>query len=178
MSSTTEFSTTDVTGATSSTLKLPAIAPPSASPTPYIEPAPKQDAAAVPSSLGRRIRQLLYRLYPQVRLPERRRENRYPFPYLVKLTPLDRDLQTPLGPSVVVVGKHISEHGLGFYHPTPLPYRRVLAEISLGEGTAVLRTVMDLTWCRFTREGWYDGGGRFLDTVMLPLGEVTDVEEA
>lgn len=121
-----------------------------------------------PVPLRERIHFLLSRLYPQGHIPERRREARFPFPYLVRLTPVHMDGRTPIGPTVVVVGKHISEHGLGFYHPAPLPYRRVQAEILNGmEDGGSLCVLMDLTWCRFNREGWYDGGGRFLEMLSV-----------
>jgi hypothetical protein len=131
-------------------------------------PAPVTVTARVtPAPLRQRIHHLLSRLYPQGHCPERRREARYPFPYLVRLTPVGANGAT-VGPPVVVVGKHISEHGLGFYHPTPIPYRRVQAEVLGGsEDGANLNVMMDLTWCRFNREGWYDGGGRFLELVEI-----------
>jgi hypothetical protein len=68
-------------------------------------------------------------LYPRGNLIERRRENRYPYPYLVHLTPVGPDGLTPQGEPVVVVGKHLSDRGLGFYHPKPLPYRRMIASV-------------------------------------------------
>ena len=124
---------------------------------------------SAPPTLRQRIHHLLSRLYPQGRCPERRSESRFPFPYLVRLTPVNSEGKQ-LAPPVVVVGKHISEHGLGFYHPTPLPYRRVQAEILGGEEMHNLRVLMDLTWCRFNREGWYDGGGRFLEMLEVRSG--------
>ena len=51
---------------------------------------------------------LLSTLYPQHDLTERRHENRYPFPYLVQLTPVAEDGITPRGESVVVVGNTYS----------------------------------------------------------------------
>jgi hypothetical protein len=130
-----------------------------------------------PISLRQRIHHLLTRLYPHGRCPERRSESRFPFPYLVRLTPVRADGRTPLAPSVTVVGKHISEHGLGFYHPTPLPYRRVQAEILGGDDATNLCVLMDLTWCRFNREGWYDGGGRFLEMVAITRPERVEAPE-
>jgi hypothetical protein len=29
--------------------------------------------------------------------------------------------------------------------------------------------LVDLKWCRFTRHGWYESGGRFLQIVPSPL---------
>ena len=78
-----------------------------------------------------------------------------------------KDGRTPEGESLVVVGKHLSERGLGFYHPKPLPYRRVIA--SLESNGLWLGFLIDLKWCRFTRQGWYESGGRFLEVVPSPV---------
>ena len=110
---------------------------------------------------------LLGTLYPSGSLAERRGEQRYPYPYLVHLTPVADDGVTPTGEPLVVVGKHLSERGLGFYHPKPLPYRRVIASLENTDGNR-LSFLLDLNWCRFTRHGWYESGGRFLRTVTAP----------
>jgi len=78
---------------------------------------------------------LLSTLYPRKALAERRREQRYPFPGLIYLTPVAAAGAPPRGESLVVVGKHISERGLGFYHPQPLPYRRMIASMRPAMGT-------------------------------------------
>lgn len=111
---------------------------------------------------------LLSTLYPRVTVVERRRETRYPFPFLIHLTPVSDDGLTPCGENIVVVGKHVSEQGLGFYHPKPLPHRRVIASLE-GPRHGWYAFIMDLRWCRFTRQGWYESGGRFLEAVTLPL---------
>lgn len=114
------------------------------------------------------IQSLLATLYSRGSVVERRRESRYPFPYLVHLTPVGDDGLSPCGESVVVVGKHLSERGLGFYHPKPLPYRRMIATLESSTGTR-LGFIIDLSWCRFTKHGWYESGGRFLQSVLSPL---------
>jgi len=111
---------------------------------------------------------LLTTLYPRNDLMERRRDNRYPFPCLVHLTPLGKDGVSPEGETVVVVGKHLSEHGVGFYHQQPLPHRRMIASIEGPKGHW-FGFLLDLNWCRFTKEGWYESGGRFLETVLSPM---------
>ena len=111
---------------------------------------------------------LLGALYPRGDLAERRGEQRYPYPYLVHLTPVAADGVTAVGESLVVVGKHLSERGLGFYHPRPIAYRRVIASLETTSGTR-LGFLIDLNWCRFTRQGWYESGGRFLRAVTSPL---------
>ncbi len=111
---------------------------------------------------------VLTTLYPRNELGERRRANRYPFPYLVHLTPVDDDGLTPVGETIVVVGKHLSESGLGFYHPKPLPHRRMIVSIET-TGGGWLAFLIDLSWCRFTKQGWYESGGRFLQAVDSPV---------
>jgi hypothetical protein len=100
---------------------------------------------------------------------ERRRESRYPYPYPVHLTPVARDGQADVEETIVVLGKHLSEHGLDFYHREPLPHRRVIASLPDGENRWI-GLLLDLTWCRFSRHGWYDNGGRFLSVASSPLG--------
>lgn len=111
-----------------------------------------------------RVWELLHTLYPHNGLTERRSGNRYPFPYLVQLAPVAEDGVTALGETLVVVGKHLSERGLGFYHPHPLPHRRMIASLETGDGEW-LRFLIDLSWCRFIKRGWYESGGRFLRPV-------------
>jgi hypothetical protein len=110
---------------------------------------------------------LLSTLYPKVTVVERRRETRYPFPFLIYLTPVD-DAGTPCGESIVVVGKHVSERGLGFYHAKPIAHRRVVASLERPHD-GWYAFLIDLRWCRFTRQGWYESGGRFLESVCSPL---------
>jgi hypothetical protein len=113
---------------------------------------------------------LLTMLYPQHASMERRRGQRYPFPHLIQLTPVAHDGVTPVGPSVVVAGKHISENGLGFYHPQPLPHRRMIATLDAGHSRQ-LSFLVDISWCRFTRLHWYESGGQFLQAVDPPTTE-------
>ncbi len=108
---------------------------------------------------------LLTALYPRNDLLERRRDNRYPFPCLIHLTPVGKDGRSREAATVVVVGKHLSEHGFSFYHQSPLPYRRMVASLEGKRGQWV-RFLIDLKWCRFTKDGWYESGGRFLQAVL------------
>ncbi len=111
---------------------------------------------------------LVTTLLPREDLVERRREQRYPFPHLMHLTPVGDDGLTPEGETVVVVGKHLSERGLGFFHPQPLPYRRMIVSLQTGNGVW-LGFLIDLSWCRFTKQGWYESGGRFIQSVLSPI---------
>ncbi|HEX4130638.1 MAG TPA: hypothetical protein VHZ24_11400 [Pirellulales bacterium] len=103
---------------------------------------------------------LLAGMYPQIASVERRRDQRFPFPRLLLLTPVELETFNPIGPTVTAAGKHISESGIGFFHNEPLPYRWVIASIETGERLS-LGFLVDVSWCRFTRQGWYESGGRF-----------------
>lgn len=111
---------------------------------------------------------LLNSFYPQDGPVERRREHRHPFPRLVHLTPVGADGITPEGETIVVVGRDLSEHGLGFFHTKPIPYRRMIASIQ-APNEQWIGFLIDLRWCRFTRQGWYESGGRFLQSVLSPI---------
>ena len=139
---------------------------------PQLELFPEQ-VASKDEDVRTQVWALLTTLYPQREFLDRRREHRYPFPYLVHLTPVGEDGITPEGETTVVVGKHLSQRGLGFYHPKPLPHRRMIAAMESGGGTWIA-FLIDLTWCRFTRQHWYESGGRFLQSVPPPAGTPTE----
>ncbi|GAB6167064.1 hypothetical protein JCM19992_30640 [Thermostilla marina] len=122
--------------------------------------------SAVPVEIRSQVRGLVLSVYDPAELEERRCEQRFPFPFLIRISPVGDQGTSPIGPASVVVGKSISEAGLGFYHPKPLPYRRVIATLDTGERR--LSLLMDLRWCQFTRHGWYESGGRFLSIVDDP----------
>ena len=68
---------------------------------------------------------------------------------------------------MIVSGKHISETGLSFFHPEPLPYRLVAATLEKLDGTRC-EYVIDVGWCRFTQMGWYESGGKFVRQIEGP----------
>jgi hypothetical protein len=135
-------------------------------PQPPNSPRPPRQPAE--TELGARVRRELAALYRQGNGIERRRRGRSPYPYLVQLTPVGDDGITPEGPCLVVVGKDLSERGLAFYHPAPLPYRRMVALLETAGGTR-LAFLIDVTWCRFKRQGWYESGGRFVQATPVDL---------
>jgi hypothetical protein len=112
------------------------------------------------------VRELLAGMYPPGAF-ERRREQRYPLPKLIQLRPISADGATPLETAVIVSGKHISETGLSFFHPEPLPYRLVAAKLEKLDGTQC-EFVIDVGWCRFTQLGWYESGGKFVRQIDGP----------
>lgn len=110
---------------------------------------------------------LLTSLFPGADRVERRRSERFPYPRLVYLTPVAADGVTRVGETLVVAGKHLSERGLGFYHPKPLEHRRLVASLEKAPDEW-LHVLVDVSWCRFRRQGWYESGGRFLRCVPWP----------
>lgn len=117
-------------------------------------------AAPIDDRLRWQVRELLSGLYPAGPF-ERRSEQRFPLPKLIQLRPVGPDGRTPLGTPLTVSGKHISESGLSFFHPQPLPYRLVIASVEKVD-RARAEFLLDVDWCRFTQFGWYESGGRFV----------------
>ncbi len=113
-------------------------------------------------------REILAAVYPHGKETERRGERRYPYQQPIHLTPVGADGRTPAGESIVVTGKHLAEHGVGFFHQAPIPHRRMIASLRLPDGRW-LGVLLELAWCRFTGEGWYESGGRFLNIVPSPM---------
>lgn len=99
---------------------------------------------------------------------ERRTETRHPYPYPIHLTPVDRNGQPQVDQTFVVVGKHVSNHGVDFYYAQPVEWSKVIASFPVQNGRWI-GLMMELTWCRFSRHGWYDNGGRFVSVVDSPF---------
>jgi len=128
-------------------------------------PVTPKPGSAPEAQVRQTIRQLLADLYPPAPPLDRRRDVRYPFPQLIRLTPVGPDGQhLEMRHPIVVIGKHISERGLAFYHQEPLPYRRAIISFETRQKTWVA-FLIDLNWCRFNKLGWYEGGGRLLQRV-------------
>src|SRR5262245_6424624 len=75
--------------------------------------------------IGAAVRSMLGTQQMRVK-PERRREQRYPFPYPIRLTPVTADGCVAHADSIIVLGKHLSEHGVDFYYTEPVPHRHVI----------------------------------------------------
>jgi len=95
-------------------------------------------------------------------------EERFPYPYEVYLTPIDRQGHVLADETLCVRGKHISQHGLEFVHRELLPYRHMIASFH-SEETGWVGLLLELTWCRFVRRDTYENGGRFLRVLESPL---------
>jgi hypothetical protein len=127
-------------------------------------------------SLARQIRALVARLHPEVTV-ERRHDQRFAMPVLMKLTPLDTHHAPLEQMATIVVGKDISRSGISFFHERPLPFRWAIVSLehpAIGQFAAEI----DINWCRFTRPGWYVSGGRLLGeaTAASSIGSGTGRE--
>jgi hypothetical protein len=114
-----------------------------------------------------RVEQALFSARPIHQGVERRREERYPYPYPIYLTPLGTS-RPHRDETIVVIGRQLSLHGVDFYHREPIPHGRVIASLNAHEH-GWIGLLLELTWCRFNRHGWYDNGGRFLAVMDSPL---------
>jgi hypothetical protein len=108
----------------------------------------------------RPLRSLLEMLQPGIRV-DGRLYDRVAIPALFRLTPLDTRHGGPAGEAIVVVGKNLSQRGIGFFHNRPIPYRQAVIELNQPE-LGVWAAEIDLQWCRFTKVGWYESGGRIV----------------
>jgi len=132
--------------------------------TKYWQPMPSTDIES-DNPVTAAIWQVISHVYPEASRTERRHAPRFAFPYLVQIQPVFEDGVSRQGSPIVVVGKQISEIGLGFYHPKPLPSRHGAVLLDVG-GTSV-SLLIELLWTQFTHHGWYESGGRFI-RVLAP----------
>jgi hypothetical protein len=112
------------------------------------------------ATLTLQIEALLSRLHPTVER-ERRHDDRIAIPVLFRLTPYDADHQPLDQEASIVVGKNISRRGVSFYHEKPITHRRALIELA-DPAVGSFVAEVDVTWCRFTKPGWYESGGRLI----------------
>lgn len=123
------------------------------------------------TTLTLQIEALLSRLHPVVER-ERRQDDRIAIPVLLQLTPYD-DNQRPLDEEAsIVVGKNISRRGVSFYHQQPITHRRALIEVA-DPVAGTFAAEVDISWCRFTKPGWYESGGRLIRSAPARSGSST-----
>ena len=103
-------------------------------------------------------------------LVDRRCDRREPFPYPIRLTPINQNGFPEIEETIVVLGKHLSERGLDFYYKAPVPYRQVITSWECADGQWI-GLLLDLRWCRSNGHGWYENGGRFLRAVDSPFAQ-------
>src|SRR4029079_3060982 len=126
------------------------------------------------ATLTIQIEALLSRLHPAVER-ERRHDDRIAIPVLFRLTPFDANRQPLDQEASIVVGKNISRRGVSFYHEKPITHRRALIELA-DPSVGIFVAEIDVTWCRFTKPGWYESGGRLIRSAAPAADLSTSVE--
>ena len=128
------------------------------------------------ATLTIQVEALLAGLYPPTDR-ERRHDDRIAIPVLFRMTPLNSDRQPLVQDQAIVVGKNISRRGVSFYHEHAITHRRVTIELA-DPNVGTFAAEVDITWCRFTRPGWYESGGRLIRTVMPGSESSTTIQPA
>lgn len=122
--------------------------------------------------ISRMIDSLVASWQTPVTIQQRRRWHRMKYTRLLLMTPLDTVTEEICGEPQIVTGRDISPGGISFSHREPMPYRKTILTFVLTDGD-VESAVTKLTWCRFTRDGWYQSGGMFLRRTKCPIeGEI------
>lgn len=104
-----------------------------------------------------------------------RRWHRLPYRKSILLTPIHEETDQPIADQRVATGQDISLGGICFLHDHPLPYRRITVTFPRDNGH-IESLVIRLRWCRFTRHGFYQSGGKFLYPVHIEGGVVDNWE--
>lgn len=120
----------------------------------------REEQIRVSVQLARSSRTERHEDYPK----DRRHGNRDPFPYPVHLTPILSDHRPDVEQTITVIGRHLSDQGLDFYHFEPIPFRRAVVSLPTN-GKEWVSFLFELFWTRYNCHGWYDNGGRFLAVV-------------
>lgn len=100
-------------------------------------------------------------------LLQNRKLHRRAFQHSVVVTPLESMNMQPIGESVVARGRDISSGGIAFDHDAPIANRHVAVTLQVEDGGSITM-ITSLNWCRFTREGSYFSGGRFIRQIDRP----------
>lgn len=125
--------------------------------------------------IDRLVESLVASWHSSAQLRQNRRWHRTPYRKPVVITPLDDIADTPIAEPHLAFGRDLAAGGLSFLHEQPLPHRIVAVTFSL-EADMATAVVTRLTWCRFTRRGTYQSGGKFLRTIDLPELQELDLD--
>lgn len=122
--------------------------------------------------LTRIVEQVAASWYASGSFAEQRRWHRTVYDRPAILTPVEECTGAPLNGHKIISGRDISPSGFSFTHLDPLACRRAIITFAFEDETEPLVAIMlRLSWCRFTRAGVYQSGGKFLNVVPSPLPE-------
>jgi hypothetical protein len=119
-------------------------------------------------AISRIVNHVMASWHSPLALAEQRGWQRISYDHPAILTLLDDRTSLPIGVHKVVSGRDISPSGFSFTHLDPLACRRAIVTFAFEpEETEAIE--LRLTWCRFTRAGIYQSGGKFLNPTASPL---------
>ena len=105
---------------------------------------------------------------------DRRLDKRVAFPYLLTMTPIANcESLAPIGQPVDIVGRCLAERGLTFFHTQNIPFRWAIVSFE-HRNQAIAHLILNISWSRFLRPGWYDSGGRFTHVLQALNEDVCD----
>jgi hypothetical protein len=119
-------------------------------------------------AISRIVGQVVASWHSPLALAEQRGWQRIRYDRPAILTLLDDRTYLPLGVHRVISGRDISPSGFSFTHLDPLACRRAIVTFAF-EPEECEAIELRLTWCRFTRAGIYQSGGKFLNPAPSPL---------
>jgi hypothetical protein len=135
-----------------------------------LEQGPQHKGQRLPrlQAISRIVNQVVASWHSPLALAEQRGWQRIRYDRPAILTLLDDRGHWSLGIHKVVSGRDISPSGFSFTHLDPLACRRVIVTFAFEpEETEAIE--LKLTWCRFTRAGIYQSGGKFVNPTPSPL---------
>ena len=127
-------------------------------------PAANHAVGSQQERIRREVHSALSLYHPSLKHLERRSEPRFPYPYPFHLTPLSGTNEILIEQTLSVIGRHLSEHGLDFYHRDPFPFRRAIATLP-AMANEWIGLVIELKSTRLSGHGWYAYGGRIIGLV-------------
>ena len=135
------------------------------------EPSPLVQLAEI----SRIVNQVVATWHAPLSLAEQRGSHRLRYERPAILTPLDDADAAPAGHKIIS-GRDISPSGFSFTHLDPLACRRAIVTFAF-ENAPWNAVVLRLSWCRFTRAGIYQSGGKFLNPILPPLAPELILDE-
>jgi hypothetical protein len=118
----------------------------------------------------RLLSQMVASWHSPVALAELRSWHRMRYDRPAVLTPLDEKRGGLLDSHKIISGRDISPSGFSFTHLDPLPCRRAIITFAFEkESQPWDAVILRLSWCRFTRAGIYQSGGKFVSLTNSPL---------
>ncbi len=120
------------------------------------------------TEISRIVNQVVASWHSPTALGEQRRWQRMNYRRPAVITPLEDRTGEPLAQHKIVSGRDISPNGFSFTHLDPIACRSAIVTFAF-EQRPWNAIVIRLSWCRFTRAGVYQSGGKFVNPAESPI---------